>query len=248
MKHGSSIVIANWNVERVIPDRGRFNRISKTLSEIDSVIWFLTETHEKLIPCIGFHYVFSGVPDRDSQAGERWSAIWSRWPIENLDEYVTDKFRCAAGRIGNSPFGELIVCATVLPWATDPRGQEVGSFEIYKENLLNQQADWLRLNAAFPMASLIVAGDFNQSLAPKHSYGSKEKRALLEQVLSDSRLKPLTAGKNDPIFRDSPPNACIDHICVSTSVADVKTTERWPEEQTLEGADSDHFGVRVQIG
>jgi len=241
------LVISNWNVERAIPNQNRFNRITQTLSGIESDIWFLTETHEELVPNIGFHPIFSGTPDRHSQPGERWSAIWSRWPIERLDQFVTDNSRCVAGRIGNTPFGDLLVYATVLPWAKDPRGNEIGSFEIYKENLLIQQADWLKLKSVFPMAVLFVAGDFNQSLAPKHYYGSKEKRALLEQVFAETQIFPLTAGGNDPIYRDSAPYACIDHICVSTLLADVEHTLRWPDAKTLDGADSDHYGVSVYI-
>ncbi len=91
-------------------------------------------------------------------------------------------------------------------------------------------------------------GDFNQSLAPKHYYGSKEKRALLELTLSDFGLKPLTSMDNDPIFRDSAPYACIDHICVSLGDLKKIATKRWPEAANLDSADSDHFGVTAKIG
>ena len=239
--------ISNWNVNRVLPKQDRFARIQIACRAWGSDIWFLTETHEEMKPNSDFYSIFSGTPDRSFEEGERWSSIWSRWPIDPLDEYVTDKSRCVAGRIENSTFGELILYGLVLPWTTDPRGKEIGSFEVYKQNLRSQQSDWYRIRAAFPKAVLIVAGDFNQSLAQKHYYGSHDKRAILEGVLEECGLIPLTSEANDPIYRDSPPNACIDHICISTGGWDLEATSRWPNAPTLKEADSDHFLVSVQI-
>ena len=245
-----NLTIANWNVERPIPGQPRFQRILKSLSEIESDIYFLTETHEELSPREGFYSLFSGEPDRAHLEGERWSAIWSRWPITSLNHYVSDKSRCVAGLIENSPFGKLIVLGTVLPWSTDPRAKELGSFKTYDVNLTLQSGDWERIRSQFPYNSctFILAGDFNQSLAPAHYYGSKEKRVLLETILRKHNLEPVTSMQDDPIFRDSPPNACIDHICISTGGWKTISTTRWPDQPNLNGADSDHFGVRVEIG
>lgn len=246
----SNLIISNWNVERPLPGQARFARIGETLSGIESDIWFLTETHEALVPKNGFHSVFSGTPDRESSQGERWSSIWSRWPITPLNDYVSDNSRCVAGIIESSPFGQIVLYGTVLPWVTDPRAKMHGSYLAFKENLDLQQEDWERIRRDFPANSnsFILAGDFNQSLAPVHYYGSKEKRALLEAALKRFYLEPITFMENDPTFRDSPPNACIDHICHSLGMWETINTRRWPDAPNLKDADSDHFGVSVEIG
>ena len=245
-----NLVISNWNVERPLPGQARFARIADTLSGIKSDVWFLTETHEALVPKSGFHSVFSGTPDRDSSDGERWGSIWSRWPITPLNDYVSDKSRCVAGIIENSPFGQLVLYGTVLPWNTDPRAKQVGSYLAFQENLDLQQGDWERIRTDFPAHtnSFILAGDFNQSLAPIHYYGSNERRTLLETALRRFHFEPITHLENDPIFRDSPPNACIDHICHSLGMWEIINTKRWSDAPNLKGADSDHFGVSVEIG
>lgn len=245
-----SLSISNWNVERALPGHPKFDRIVETLSRIQSDIWFITETHQALVPKSGFYSVFSGTPDREGAEGEQWSAIWSRWPITSLNSYVTDKARCVAGVIENSPFGELVLYGTVLPWSTDPRASLVGSYAAYEENLNLQMEDWSRIRKDFPHTQnlFILGGDFNQSLAPAHYYGSKEKRVLLETALAEFNLEPTTAMGNDPIFRDSAPNACIDHICVSSGGWQVRSTTRWPVPPNLKSADSDHYGVKVEIG
>jgi hypothetical protein len=121
-----------------LPGQARFGRVAETLTNIDSDIWFLTETREALTPKSGFHSIFSGTPDRDSAEGERWSSIWSHWTITPPNEYVSDKSRCVAGLLDNTPFGQIVVYGTVLPWSTDPRAKEVGRYLAYKENLLLQ--------------------------------------------------------------------------------------------------------------
>jgi len=240
------LTIANWNLKRVLPSQPRFLRMQTECSKIYSDIWVLTETHGEFVPQSNYFGIHSQTPDRESQPGEKWSSIWTRWPITSLEEYVTDKSRCVAGLIENSPFGKLVVYGTVLPWSNDPRGESKTSLENYKENLLQQKEDWNRLRKDFPHL-LIVAGDFNQSLAPVHYYGSHEKRHLLESVLIESGLEPVTYMKADPVYRDSPPYACIDHICIVHGSWETISTTRWPDVPDLKKADSDHFGVQVVI-
>lgn len=241
------LAISNWNVERVLPSQFRFDSLCTTIRSIESDIWIFTETHCDLRPQKHSYGVFSGTPERESKDGEAWCSIWSRWPITDLSEYVSDKSRCAAGIITESPFGRMLIYATVLPWSTDPRAHGKGSYETYKREIELQQKDWVMLRDRYLADVLIVAGDFNQSLAPRHYYGSSEKRKLLESVMSQSELEPITAMENDPVYRDSPPNACIDHIFVSRGDWKVASTSRWPNSISLKGADSDHYGIRVEI-
>lgn len=214
----------------------------------DADIWFLTETHEDVEPSRGFFSCFSGSPDRASKEGERWVGIWSRWPIEPLDSYSSDSARCAVGRIADSPIGEVILFGTVLPWTNEWQGIPGADAQAFEAALALQKSDWLRLSQDFPKATLIVAGDFNQDLAPRHYYGSKKKRSLLESALVECDLVALTSGLGDPIARYSPPMACIDHICLSSGrgwVLDSST--RWPDAPRPVASLSDHFGVSVRL-
>lgn len=215
---------------------------------IDADIWFLTETHEDVEPSEGFFSCFSGSPDRASREGECWVALWTRRPIEPLVSYASDSARCVGGRIADSPMGELILYGTVLPWTSEWRGTPGGGGQAFEVALALQKEDWLRLNQDFPNATLIVAGDFNQDLAPWHYYGSKKKRSLLESALVEYNLIALTSRVDDPIARDSPPMACIDHACISAGrdwVLD--STSRWPDAPEPVSTLSDHFGVCVRL-
>ena len=243
-----SLKIANWNVERVTPAKARWQRIREHCATVDADIWTLTETHEDLAPKDGYFSVVSGAPDRVGKPGERWSAIWSKWPIEILNDYVTDSSRCVAGRIADSPFGDIIVYATVLPWKTDPRGKVSSSYQAFADALNVQKLDWLNIQRDFPDVMLILAGDFNQDLAPWHYYGSTKRRAVLESALVECNLIALTSALNDPIARDSPPMACIDHICMSAGSDWVlESTTRRPDVSKPVASLSDHFGVGVKL-
>ncbi len=104
----------------------------------------------------------------------------------------------------------------------------------------------MKLRSAFPDAVHVVAGDFNQSLADRHYYGSRAQRAHLEAALAECVLVAMTAGGRDPIARDSAPYACIDHICISESPGlEAARTFRWPDAATPDRRLSDHFGVGV---
>ena len=243
-----SLTISNWNLERILPTQKRLADIQEYFSDFPSDIWFLTETHVDVNPHEGYFPVFSSTPDRDSKEGERWVAIWSRWPIEPLDAFVSDPARCVAGRIPDSPSGELIVFGTVLPWTNSWRGIPGAGGQAFEAALTVQKRDWLALKEEFPKATMVVAGDFNQDLAAWHYYGSKKKRALLEATLAKNDLVALTGGASDPIARESAPMACIDHICISTNSAwHLNSTTRWPDTPRPAPSLSDHFGVSVAL-
>ena len=233
---------------RVAPNQTRFTTIESLCQTMNVDIWFLTETHKDLVPKAEYFSCFSGVPDRESKPGEKWSAIWSRWPMEALEGYVSDPARCVAGRIPTTPFGEMIIYGTVLPWNTDPRAKMTGSYEAFAKALAVQKSDWLKLQRDFPNAMLIVAGDFNQGLVDRHYYGSKKKQCLLESAFKECHLSPLTAGASDPIDRDSFPRANIDHICIASQGEwGVAETRRWPCSKVPDKSLSDHFGVSAKL-
>jgi endonuclease/exonuclease/phosphatase family metal-dependent hydrolase len=242
--------IANWNLERVLPTQARASAIRKHFTIVNADIWILTETHELISPGTGFTSVMSGEPDRDSKPWERWAGIWSCHPIKHLRSFVSDTARCTAARIAHPDFGDIVVYATVLPWGGSKwRGIESASGAAFASALTAYANDWQRLRVTFPNALHVVAGDFNQDLAPYHYYGSKRQHDLLESELVTAGMIALTADANDPIDWDSSKrHACIDHICVSKShELRIGNIIRWPEAASPDPHLSDHFGVAVEI-
>ncbi len=242
--------IANWNLERVEPSLGRCSAIRRHMANVDADVWILTETHDQVAPGDDYSATFSGEPDRQSKPGERWVGIWSRLPVQPLPSFASDSARCAAARLVHPTHGDIVVYGCVLPWhGSTWRGIPSLGGAAFAVALDLQRADWRRLRNAFPNASLIVAGDFNQDLAARHYYGSRKNRRLLEDTLEEAELEVVTAAGNDPVARDSAPYACIDHICVSRSSQwRLLSTKRWPDSSMPEKRLSDHFGIVVELG
>ena len=118
----------------------------------------------------------------------------------------------------------LVVYATILPWlGSSWRDVRAVIGEAFAA--LNLQArDWNTLRAAHPDHDLILAGDFNQDLTDSHYHGSHDNRRRLVEALQTTGLIPLTSGGEDPVRRDSPPMACIDHICITRCLAGAPVT------------------------
>ena len=247
---GNSMRIANWNLKRILPSEQRASAIRKHIDDVNADIWILTETHELVGPGDDFSSVMSGEPDRESKPGERWAGIWSRHPIKHLPSLVSDAARCNAAHISHPDIGEIVVYATVLPWGGSKwRGIESVDGAAFEAALDTYVSDWQKIRSAFPNALRVIAGDFNQDLAPYHYYGSKKQRKLLESGLAAAGVIALTAGANDPIdWEPMQRHACIDHICVSESIGiHVGNTIRWPESGKPDPRVSDHFGVAVEL-
>jgi endonuclease/exonuclease/phosphatase family metal-dependent hydrolase len=242
--------IANWNLERILPSEPRYSAVREHFKVIDADIWIFTETHELVAPGEGFSSVMSGIPDRESKLGEHWAGIWSRHPIQHLPSFVSDLTRCTAARIEYPAIGEIVVYAMVLPWnGSEWRGIASANGVGFSAALSVYLKDWKRIRAELPDALLIVAGDFNQDLAPYHYYGSRKQRELLEAGLRNAGMVAWTAGANDP--QDCNPlerHACIDHICGSELPGlRVDNIIRWPANGKPDPRLSDHFGVAVEL-
>jgi endonuclease/exonuclease/phosphatase family metal-dependent hydrolase len=66
--------------------------------------------------------------------------------------------------------------------------------------------------------------------------------------MDEDGLRILTSYESDPISRDSPGYACIDHICVGQGQKlKLAKTERWPDASKPDKKLSDHFGVWVDL-
>lgn len=206
----------------------------------------LTETHDR-VALPGYTAAHSG-PRPFSVQGGRWVSIWSRLPLLNAVD-VHDPNRSVAACIA-SPFGELLVYGTVLPWQTDvgepplePRPN--GWTEQYRAIPL-QGEDWKRLKAAHADAHLIVAGDLNISLGGPRYYGTGQGRALLGEAMSAAGLVCATAF--DCVTRGMLQHPAIDHVLLPSDLSNrAKVVAAW-EGRTPAGTRlSDHSGLVVEI-
>jgi endonuclease/exonuclease/phosphatase family metal-dependent hydrolase len=225
----------------------RRDAIREHTDRVAADVWVLTETHDGFSP--GLSHVHSSSPGRDGAhgPGHRWVSIWSRHPVEPLP--TSDCERTAAVRFMPVDGRPFIVFGTVLPWTGSMwRGHPGAGGAAFREALAVQAGDWLRLRAEYPKDELFILGDFNQDLVMPRYYSSRANRALLEAALSAAGLVCLTAGEGDPIRRDSPSCACIDHICARIdSRWAVEPAIRWPETPVPERWMSDHFGVAITL-
>jgi endonuclease/exonuclease/phosphatase family metal-dependent hydrolase len=234
--------IATWNVEYAAGvDRNERRR--KLLLEAEADVLVLTETHDDLrLP--GYTSFSTGQRPGRARPGSRWTTISSRLPV--IRELKTDdRSRTCAVEVE----GDIIVYGTVLPWHTDsgPSGTGQVNWSEFRRVVPVQGAEWLRLRKRYPSHDLVVAGDFNQSLASSHYYGSRELRRLLEQHCDDAGLQVLTGSAHEQAQLAYP---AIDHVAVSpregrsVSVVDIGG---WEGAWEGPGRLSDHSGVVVSV-
>jgi len=214
--------------------------------EQDADVWILTETHDGFSP--GHAYSsHSSAEGRDGhhKEGHRWVTIWSRYPLEPIA--TSDDKRTAAARILPGSEGPFVVYGTVLPWIGSPwRGHPSAGGVAFREAVAVQRADWLRIKKAHPDDEFFVLGDLNQDLVSPRYYGSKSNRTVLVKALEDADLVALTADAGDPVRRDSPRCACIDHLCARhDSKWRPEPAVRWPDAPVPEKWLSDHFGLSI---
>jgi Endonuclease/Exonuclease/phosphatase family len=235
--------IANWNLKRAAT-KPRRDAIASTMAEIDSDIWVITETNDRITPADGFHLVAqtgNRVPERE---GERWVSIWSRFEGEQRETRDAEYAACAViPQSGRS----LAIYGTVLPW----RGSAWGKYPstdatAYGAAMAAQSADWKQLAKS---NDLCVAGDFNQDLSDLHYYWSRAARQHLRAALERCNLSAVTGGDADPVRRlTKGAEACIDHICLSPALKPRLTGEAVAWRPLVGGRHiSDHPGVHIDL-
>lgn len=238
--------LATWNVALPVSARRRDALRCHTDRE-EADVWVLTEAHDGFTP--GHAYSHSSSPGRDGhdKPEQRWVTLWSKHPIEPLA--TSDEMRTAAARIQPKSCAPFIVYGTVLPWLGSPwRKYPSAGGTAFREALSVQAADWERLRRDFAGDEFFVLGDFNQDLVHPRYYGSSANRTALESALKNAGLVALTAADGDPIRRDSPPSACIDHICARRdSTWHMEPAVRWPDRAAPERSLSDHFGLSISF-
>ncbi len=243
-----SFGLATWNLERlrsVKTKRGQ--RVELLMRAVSADVWVLTETSESVRPGPDFQIVSTRGPDEGHKPDERWAAICSRFPIDR-EIRTSEPLKAVAALIAPPEMAPFVVYGVVLPTTGAAwYGVPAAGGRAFVAGLGRLYSDMIRIRNEYPGLDIFVAGDFNQDLADDHHYGSLWRKQRLKEVLNELRLRPLTAGSDDPIRAGSPPYACIDHICTSGEWR-VRRSVRWPNlPKPLKGKLSDHFGVAVEI-
>lgn len=208
--------IATWNLERA-STRIRREGIMAKMVQVNADIWILTETDDRVSLADPYACLASTDVRQGGVASERWVTIWSRFPGRRERTSDPDYAACAIIDVGG--VGSLAVYGTVLPW----RGSSWREFKsaggaAFRAAISAQAADWRQLAASGH--KLCVAGDFNQDLSDTHYYWSANTRHELRATLSRCGVTAMTAGDRDPVRQlTSGKAACIDHICLSSSLA-----------------------------
>lgn len=240
------MVLATWNLMHAESVHRR-KLLREHTDRVDADVWILTETHDAFSPGLPYRHSSLAVADERHHPDCRWVTIWSRYELDPLK--ASDAERTAAVRISPGFGPPIIVLGTVLPWLGSAwRGHPARGGVAFREALRVQMSDLRRMAADHPDHDLFMAGDFNQDLVSPPYYGSRANRTELEGALASANLVPLTAGSRDPIRRLSPPCACIDHICASSTARwRASAPFRWPDRPLPDRRLSDHFGVGVRL-
>ena len=203
--------IATWNLESVRPlTPPRRAAFLDAMQKVNADVWVLTETWADLVPLPDYQPVVKSEAAEDLTPDRRWVAIWVKEGLTATPQDIhvqTDRMACA--RIKQPGQRDLVVVGTVLPWPSDKQNRGAKGF---CKALDVQAGEWERLRGTPDTCTLVVAGDFNQSLPHVRYYGSTEGTTALFDTLTTQGLFCLTPG-NDPLT-DTPR---IDHICISRS-------------------------------
>jgi endonuclease/exonuclease/phosphatase family metal-dependent hydrolase len=236
--------IATWNLEsahRLTPSRK--TAFLDAMRKVDADVWVLTETWVD----------FSLKPDHRLVAQSRWAddlrpdqcwvAIWARESLQTKPlDIESQPDRMACGRIEQPGQSDLVVVGTVLPWPNDKQWPGATGF---CEALDLQAGEWKQLRGTPETCTLVVAGDFNQSLPNKRYFGSAKGATALSDALARLDLDCLTLG-DDPLTGEPR----IDHICLSRSGLQspvVPRTGAWEVPCLREKPITDHAGVSADL-
>jgi hypothetical protein len=216
--------ISNWNIERPKYDTDKTNLVISKILELNTDIIVLTETSNAVNLSDYFPYSKSTL-SYDRTPDEQWVTIWSKWEI--VEEIKTfDNHRTVCAKI-KSPFGEIIVYGTIIPYhMAGVSGERYGNldykaWEFHEKDLYRQSADWQKIITKD--CPLFVIGDFNQSRFNNQGYGTNRVRSILTDLLKKNDLTCVTEIDFSINFLTIDPRKGkirnnIDHICISNSL------------------------------
>lgn len=249
--------IANWNLERPKSETKKTKLAIEKILEINADIIVLTET-SKSVDLREFYPFQISTKSYERTPDEQWVTIWSKWEILKQIE-TFDNFRTVSGTI-KSPFGDIIVFGTIIPYhQAGVSGIRYGNlnykiWEYHEKDLYAQSENWKKLieNEKLP---LFVIGDFNQTRFNNQGYGTVRVREILTNLLKEIDLECVTEIDfsekyltEDPIKKKIRNN--IDHICVSKSLLKkMNNIEVGAWNNFTENGEymSDHNGVYIEF-
>lgn len=249
--------IANWNLERPKSKTKKTKLAIEKILEINADIIVLTET-SKSVDLREFYPFQISTKSYERTPDEQWVTIWSKWEIMKQIE-TFDNFRTVSGII-KSPFGDIIVFGTIIPYhQAGVSGIRYGNlnykiWEYHEKDLYAQSENWKKLIETEKLP-LFVIGDFNQARFNNQGYGTARVREILTNLLNDLDLECITEIDfsekyltEDPIKKKIRNN--IDHICVSKSLLkEMKKIEVGAWNNFTENGEymSDHNGVYIEF-
>jgi endonuclease/exonuclease/phosphatase family metal-dependent hydrolase len=211
----------------------------EVIRDTDADIWVLTETRASL-PLNGSHpYVVHAPshPARRPDLDERWTSIWSRYPLS--DAAIKPSPRGTVAAFASTPAGEIVIYGTVVPWSHE-RGDdgEAAVWSEHEHELERQAGEWRALASRFPA---VVAGDFNQSFHTP-GYGTTRLRARHLALYEQAGLVCVT---RDQVVDAQP---MVDHVLLSRRLAvDSSIAATWGRRSVRGVRLSDHSGVAVDV-
>lgn len=241
--------IITWNLERPRLRSPKNSRRIERILESEPDIALLTETHEAIDLGRGYKAVSTAPSPRKPREGEAVAAIWFR-----TDRYsqgrrfeTTDPREAVCVEL-LSPQRKIMAYASIIPYHgyKGPNGAS-SAWEEHEKAIEWHRKDWTRLRREYPDHELVVGGDFNQARDGVGQYGNADVRCLLTDAFKAAELTCVTeedfVASGKLAGRHS-----VDHICLSSSLAEaVCHVDAW--EGTEEGVKlSDHNGVAVEIG
>lgn len=219
------------------------------MAEVDADIWVLTETHVGHAPSDDHrHVVFSPPSPGRVDDPERWTAIWSRWPLTELTDPAPHHHGTVAATV-ETPAGPLIVYGTVIAWANEPTlddGTPATMWKVHLAEIERQGSEWKAIRSRYPAVPLVVAGDFNQNRDGHQWYGTTEGRERLGDALEQAKLTCLTA--IDVVAKGLlESDRLIDHVCVTDDLKDDHKVHCMEKVDDMEQRLSDHPTVIVDL-
>lgn len=249
--------IANWNLERPKSKAKKTKLAIEKILEINADIIVLTET-SKSVDLREFYPFQISTKSYERTPDEQWVTIWSKWEILKQIE-TFDNFRTVSGTI-KSPFGDIIVFGTIIPYhQAGVSGIRYGNlnykiWEYHEKDLYAQSENWKKLIETENLP-LFVIGDFNQTRFNNQGYGTARVREILTNLLIETDLECVTEIDfsekyltEDPIKKKIRNN--IDHICVSKSLLKkMNNIEVGAWNNFTENGEymSDHNGVYIEF-
>lgn len=255
----SNYRIANWNLERPKKGTKKTQLAINKIQEIDADLLVLTETSQAVDLSSDYTATLSTPFDRAPD--EHWVTIWSKWKVlEAIPTFAPKRTACC---LVESPFGQLIIYGTIIPYhmagVRGNRYEQTGykTWELHEEDIIHQSSDWQRIHTKYPNADLLVIGDFNQTRdnLPK-GYGTANGRQLLSKELEKNKLSCLTGIDFEDTEQLSPDpkkgkvRRNVDHICVSKQLIDRLDSfeiSAWDHFSSNSEYMSDHNGVFIDF-